>query len=99
MVCAGARHFPSLEKERMRPVEQKERMQHFEMKTTKDYYREFPGLIRSSTPLYIKSAGMQVCDQLISVAVLLTLLLSRSKVSADVYTYQFVPAIQWKAAA
>ena len=30
------------------------------MKTTKDYYQEFPGLIRSSTPLYIKSAGLQV---------------------------------------
>lgn len=45
----------------MRPLERKERKERFEMKTTKDYYKEFPGLIRSSTPLYIKSAGTQVC--------------------------------------
>ena len=56
----------------MRPLERKERQERFEMKTTKDYYREFPGLIRSSTPLYIKSAGIQVLDKFISTASSLT---------------------------
>ena len=59
-MSAGARHFPSLEAERVRPLEKKERKEQFEMKTTKYYYDDFTGMIRCSTPLYIKSAGTQV---------------------------------------
>lgn len=58
---SGARHYPSLRAEIGRPLEGKERAEKFEMKTTKEYYAEFPGLVRSSVPLYIKSAGRQVC--------------------------------------
>lgn len=61
LLCdAGARHYPALKADTLRPLKGKERKEIFELKTTKDYYKEFPGLVRSSFPLYIKSAGIQV---------------------------------------
>lgn len=59
---SGARHFPGPEEVGSRwdvADSDKERAENFEMKTTADFYRDFPGLVRSSTPLYIKSAGIQ----------------------------------------
>lgn len=35
------------------------------MRSTQDMYKEFPGLIRSSYPLYIRTAGPQVCADLL----------------------------------
>ena len=57
---AGARHFPEPLEERSAPAEPRERKEKFDMKTTEEFYRDFPGLVRASMPLYIKSAGPQV---------------------------------------
>ena len=57
---AGARHFPEPLEERSAPAEARERKEKFDMKTTEEFYRDFPGLVRASMPLYIKSAGPQV---------------------------------------
>ena len=38
----------------------RERPERFEMKSGGEMYRDFPGRVRASTPLYIKSAGAQV---------------------------------------
>lgn len=59
---SGARHFPRPEdadKREARADRCRERTEKFEMKTTADFYRDFPGLVRSSFPLYIKTAGVQ----------------------------------------
>jgi len=58
----GARHFPAPEGPSRAEVEDssRERAEKFEMKSGGEMYRDFPGLIRSSTPLYIKAAGIQV---------------------------------------
>jgi len=57
----GARHFPAPEGPSRAEVEDssRERAEKFEMKSGGEMYRDFPGLIRSSTPLYIKAAGIQ----------------------------------------
>lgn len=55
----GRRHFPEEVPESN--VSVAERPESFEMRSTQDMYKEFPGLIRSSYPLYIRNAGPQVC--------------------------------------
>lgn len=54
----GRRHFPEEVPESN--VSVAERPESFEMRSTQDMYKEFPGLIRSSYPLYIRNAGPQV---------------------------------------
>ena len=60
--AAGARHFPELEASRRQEMidGRRERAERFEMKSGGEMYRDFPGMVRASTPLYIKSAGAQV---------------------------------------
>ncbi|KAK9908676.1 hypothetical protein WJX75_001313 [Coccomyxa subellipsoidea] len=53
----GRRHFPEEVPEPK--VSVAERPESFEMRSTQDMYKEFPGLIRSSYPLYIRTAGPQ----------------------------------------
>ncbi len=60
-MCAGRRHFPEEVPEAN--VSVAERPESFEMRSTQDMYKEFPGLIRSSYPLYIRTAGPQVRAQ------------------------------------
>lgn len=57
---AGARHFPEPQVDRSAAAGLNERREEFETKTAKNYCKDFPGLVRASTPLYIKSAGPQV---------------------------------------
>lgn len=58
----GTRHFPG-DTKRM-PPKGRERVEKFEMKPMRDYYQEFPGLVRSSFPLYVRKAGKQVSSPL-----------------------------------
>jgi hypothetical protein len=58
-LCAGKRHFP--EELPQDCVSVVERHESFEMRSTEDMYKEFPGLVRSSYPLYIRTAGPQAC--------------------------------------
>ncbi|CAL8461851.1 g1382 [Coccomyxa elongata] len=53
----GRRHFPEEVPESK--VSVAERPESFEMRSTQDMYKEFPGLIRSSYPLYVRNAGPQ----------------------------------------
>lgn len=58
LACAGRRHFPEELPES--DVAVAERQEPFEMRSSQDMYKEFPGLVRSSYPLYIRTAGPQV---------------------------------------
>ena len=56
---AGRRHFPEeLPESRAAAAE---RPESFGMRSAQDMYREFPALVRSSYPLYLRTAGPQVC--------------------------------------
>ena len=39
-----------------------ERPGEFEMRSSQDMYRDFPALVRSSFPLYVREAGPQVWE-------------------------------------
>ena len=57
--CAGRRHFPEeVPEEDTVPAE--ERPESFGMRSTQDMYRDFPAAVRSSYPLYVRTAGPQV---------------------------------------
>ena len=61
ILVAGLRRLPEVFNnisKKWRPP--REREEKFDLKTTKDYYRDFPAMIRASFPLYIKNAGKQV---------------------------------------
>ena len=55
----GRRHFP--EELRETRISTAERPESFGMRSTQDMYREFPAAVRSSFPLYVRTAGPQVC--------------------------------------
>lgn len=57
--CPGRRHFPEDLPESLRSTA--ERPESFGMRSAQDMYKEFPVLVRSSYPLYVRSAGPQVC--------------------------------------
>jgi len=58
--CTGRRHFPEELPEGR--VASAERPESFGMRSTQDMYRDFPAAVRSSFPLYIRTAGPQVKD-------------------------------------
>ena len=58
LALAGRRHFPEeLPESRAAAAE---RPESFGMRSAQDMYREFPALVRSSYPLYLRTAGPQV---------------------------------------
>jgi hypothetical protein len=53
----GRRHFPEELPEAH--VHTAERPESFGMRSTQDMYRDFPAAVRSSFPLYVRTAGPQ----------------------------------------
>ena len=69
ILASGLRRLPEVFNnisKKWRPP--REREEKFDLKTTKDYYRDFPAMIRASFPLYIKNAGKQV-DAVLSILI------------------------------